>query len=212
MCGRSNRKYKVRTCCVMGLVAGTLLAACSENTPSGGAKSAVSQTTLTDGEGAADALPTGEVSGTAQAGDDRSQQPAEKKNEVQPSDQDARYRQLVVGIWEDDYQGHRTMTLNEDGTATMVVELSGMKATLFAARLEFNMQWSLEDGRLKKRTLGGKPEGRVNMILKMMGDRVDEPILELTEDRLLLLDKDGETQYDWRRKNSDKTPACSSGG
>jgi hypothetical protein len=40
----------------------------------------------------------------------------------------------------------------------------------------------------------------VNMILKMMGDRVDEPILELTRDRLLLLDKDGETRYDWRRK------------
>jgi hypothetical protein len=33
-----------------------------------------------------------------------------------------------------------------------------------------------------------------------MGDRVDEPILELTRDRLLLLDKDGETRYDWRRK------------
>ncbi len=91
------------------------------------------------------------------------------------------------------------MTLNADGTGVMIVELSGMKATLFAERLEFNMEWSLADGRLKKRTIDGKPERRVNMILKMMGDRVDEPILELTEERLLLLDKDGETKYDWRR-------------
>jgi hypothetical protein len=121
----------------------------------------------------------------------------------QPATQDERYRALVVGTWEDDYQGKRTMTLKEDGTGTMVVELSGMTAKLFAARLQFDMVWSLEDGRLKKRTLGGQPETRVAMILKMMGDRVDEPILELTQDRLLLLDKDGETKYDWRRKKEE---------
>ena len=92
------------------------------------------------------------------------------------------------------------MTLKEDGTGIMIVELSGMQATLFASRLEFDMVWSLENGRLKKHTIGGRPETRVNMILKMMGDRVDEPVLELSPDRLLLLDKDGETRYDWRRK------------
>ena len=117
-----------------------------------------------------------------------------------PVTRDERYRELVVGTWEDEYQGKRTMTLKADGTGTMIVELSGMKAALFAARLQFDMVWSLDSGRLKKRTIGGQPETRVNMILKMMGDRVDEPILELTPDRLLLLDKDGETRYDWRRK------------
>ncbi|MHB8867130.1 MAG: hypothetical protein ACYC6N_32610 [Pirellulaceae bacterium] len=117
---------------------------------------------------------------------------------------DQHYRELVVGTWEDDYQGKRTMTLNEDGTGTMIVELSGMQAALFAARLQFDMLWSLEEGRLKKHTVGGQPEARVNMILKMMGDRVDEPILELTQDRLLLLDKDGETRYDWRRVTNDE--------
>ena len=115
---------------------------------------------------------------------------------------DEKYRQLVVGTWQDEYQGKRTMELKADGTGTMIVELSGMKAALFAARLEFDMVWSISDGRLKKRTLSGRPERRVNMILKTMGDRVDEPILELTEDRLLLLDQDGSTRYDWRRKKS----------
>jgi hypothetical protein len=124
---------------------------------------------------------------------------ADAGGEAPEADQDERYRQLVVGTWEDDYQGHRTMTLCEDGTGTMIVELSGMQATLFARRLEFNMEWSVENGRLKKRTIDGQPARRVNMILKMMGDRVDEPILELTDERLLLLDKDGETRYDWRR-------------
>ena len=91
------------------------------------------------------------------------------------------------------------MTLQEDGTGKMVVELDGLKAKLFAPRLEFEMVWAVEKGRLKKRTLQGEPAVTVQLILKAMGDRVDEPILELTQDRLLLLDKDGKTKYDWRR-------------
>lgn len=115
------------------------------------------------------------------------------------SSADDRLRALAVGTWQDEYRGKRTMELRADGTGTMVVELSGWTATLFADRLEFDMAWSVEGGRMQKQTLGGRPEERVRMILEMMGDRVDEPILELTADRLLLLDADGKTRYDWRR-------------
>ena len=117
----------------------------------------------------------------------------------QPIDADARSRKLVLGTWEDQYQGKRTMTLNEDGTGTMIVELSGWRAALSAAQLKFNMKWSVDGGHLKKQTISGEPETQVKMILSTMGDHVDEPILELTEDRLLLLDKDGKTKYDWKR-------------
>jgi hypothetical protein len=106
---------------------------------------------------------------------------------------------MVLGTWEDEYQGKRTMTLNEDGTGTMVVELNGWRATLSAPKLKFSMKWSVEGGHLKKQTVGGEPEAQVTMILKTMGDHVDEPILELTEDRLRLLDGDGKTKYDWKR-------------
>ncbi len=116
-----------------------------------------------------------------------------------PTDPDNRFRHMVIGTWEDEYQGKRTMTLNEDGTGTMLVELSGWRAALSASRLKFNMKWSVEDGHLRKRTVGGAPAIQVPMILKTMGDRVDEPILELTEHRLRLLDQDGKTKYDWRR-------------
>ena len=91
------------------------------------------------------------------------------------------------------------MTIRADGTATMVVELTGIKAALYASRLRFDMKWSLANGRLKKQTTGGDPPGRVKLILKMMGDRVDEPVLELTQERLLLLDGDGKQKYDWKR-------------
>lgn len=117
---------------------------------------------------------------------------------------DERDRRLVVGTWKDEYKGKRTLTLKEDGSGTMVVELSGLQASLFAARLKFDMRWSLKDGRLKKRTTGGEPAVKVQLILSTMGDRVDEQILELTDKRLLLLDQDGKTKYDWRRVMEDQ--------
>lgn len=116
---------------------------------------------------------------------------------------DERLRRLAVGTWHDEFQGKRTMTLREDGTGTMLVELSGMRARLVAERLTFDMIWSVEQGRLKKRTLGGEPAVPVRWILKTMGDHVDEPILELTDQRLRLQDKDGKTEYDWRRAGPD---------
>lgn len=117
----------------------------------------------------------------------------------QPIDEDEGFRVLAAGTWQDEYKGTRTMHLRPDGTGTMIVELSGLTAAMFASRLEFDMVWSIEDGRMKKQTVGGRPEGKVKAVLSMMGDRVDEPILELTEERLLLLDADGKTRYDWRR-------------
>jgi hypothetical protein len=116
-----------------------------------------------------------------------------------PAPPDAEYRRLLLGTWEDHYQGHRIMTVHEDGTATMLVELSGWKAALYAARLRFDMTWSVEDGTMKKRTVGGEPSGRVRAILKMMGDHVVERILELTENRLVLQDQEGKHQYQWTR-------------
>jgi len=117
----------------------------------------------------------------------------------QPIVADAWRHKLILGVWEVEYQGKRTMTLNEDGTGVMVVELSGWRAALSAARLKFDMKWSVEGGRLKKHSTGGQPEAQVRLILSTMGDHVEEPILELTENRLLLLDQNGATKYDWKR-------------
>ena len=111
---------------------------------------------------------------------------------------DEHYRELIVGTWQDDYKGRRTLTVRVDRTATMVVEPEGLNA-LVASRLTFEEQWSIEGGQLMLKAVGGEPAARVSLILKTMGTESDQKILELTTDRLLLLDSDGETQYDWRR-------------
>jgi hypothetical protein len=121
-------------------------------------------------------------------------------------------RRLLPGVWRDEYQGKRTMTLNADGTGTMVVELSGVQATLFAPRLHFYLQWSLAGDMLVKTTVGGEPAKKVNLILKMMGDTAKDKILEITDERLLLLDKNGETEYDWKRVLREESPSDKDSG
>ena len=126
-------------------------------------------------------------------------------NQIAP-DSDEHYRAAIVGTWEDDYQGRRTLTVRKDGTATMVVELQGLAAKIYARRMTFDEKWDIQDGRLKLTTVGGEPAGRVNLILKTMGDSVDQRILELTLERMLLLDADGETKYVWRKVGLGNVP------
>jgi hypothetical protein len=113
-------------------------------------------------------------------------------------------RRQVLGVWQDNYQGKRTMTLNEDGTGTMLVELTGLQATLVAPQLRFDMQWTLQGKVLQKRTVGGEPADKVNLILNTMGNTAEDTILEVSADQLLLLDKDGKTHYDWKRIKQDE--------
>lgn len=118
---------------------------------------------------------------------------------VSPSDRDASLSRLAVGVWRDNYQGKRTLTLRSDGTATMVVELSGIKARLFTPRLELDIVWSIRDGKMHRRTVGGRPADKVEFVNRRAGVAVAEPIVELTENRMVLLDQSGARRYHWRR-------------
>ena len=120
-------------------------------------------------------------------------------------DSDSRCRAKVLGEWEDDYQGKRHLTVNDDGTGTMVVELDGIGKKLFAARLSFDLEWSVADGRIVMKTLGGEPKSKVQLVLKLYGSEADYKILELTDERMWLMDADGKTKYDWRRPGTAAT-------
>ena len=62
-----------------------------------------------------------------------------------------------------------------------------------------DMKWKLEDKMLTKTNVGGEPKDSVNLILNTMGTVAVDTLLEVTDDRLHLQDKDGKTKYDWRR-------------
>ena len=108
-------------------------------------------------------------------------------------------RLLLVGTWQDDYRGRRTMTVRDDGTATMVCELEGMNARLFTPVLNLNLRWQLADGVMTRVIIDGTPPDKVQFVVNLMGARTDEKLLRLTETELHLLDPDGETEYRWTR-------------
>jgi hypothetical protein len=106
---------------------------------------------------------------------------------------------LIVGTWEDDYQGQRTLTVRPDGTATMVVEFDGWKARMFTPRLRIETTWTIEEGRFNRQTVGGEPADKVEFVKRRVGDRASDKIVKVTADRMVLIDQDGETRYNWRR-------------
>ena len=115
------------------------------------------------------------------------------------SDRDQQLRGQIVGTWRDHHQGERTMTVRDDGTATMVVVFRGMKARLFTPRLELEMAWSVRDDHMIRRTTGGTPPDKVEFVNRYAGRQVSEKVLKLTGRQLVLLDQDGSTRYNWRR-------------
>ncbi len=109
-------------------------------------------------------------------------------------------RERILGTWQDRYKGRRTMTLRDDGTATMVCELEGLNARLFTPVLNLELQWRLEEGVMTRVITGGEPADKVQFVVNLMGARSDETLLKLTDTELHLLDADGKTEYHWTRE------------
>lgn len=108
-------------------------------------------------------------------------------------------RNKMLGMWEDDYKGHRTLTLNADGTGTMVVELDGLAATLFAKKLTFREEWIVAEGKVTMKATGGEPAGKVQLVLSLHGDSSTQRIIEVTSERMILIEEPSETRFEWRR-------------
>lgn len=132
------------------------------------------------------------VMASAVSADDSPSAAAEPESDGQP-------RSLILGKWEDEYHGKRHLTVNEDGTGKMLVEPDGIGKALFAAELKFDIEWEVHDGKVTLKMVRGEPKSKVQLILKLYGSEAEYKIVELTRERMLLLDGDGKTQYDWRR-------------
>ena len=111
---------------------------------------------------------------------------------------DKRLRSMILGTWYNECEAKQTMTLKDDGTATTIAEITGQMATMTAPRMRFDMVWSVENGQLKRRTVGGEPKNAIRTVLNSVGDQWDWQISELTKDRMVLVDAD-DKQYEWRR-------------
>lgn len=115
---------------------------------------------------------------------------------------DDEHRQLLVGCWEQYSYGLQNLTIREDGTATIVVEPEGVWAFALGKRIRIDIAWELNEGRAVFRVIGGEPEKKTDVVVRMWGRDWNQSILELNQERLLLLGEDGTTRYDWKRVSS----------
>ena len=118
---------------------------------------------------------------------------------------DDQYRAAIVGRWEQENHGRRTLDVRADGTALMVVQPESAWQFLFGKRLEFDVRWQIESGTLITTVVEARPGATARAARRMYGDRHVSPIIELTDTLLRLNDEQGEEHTPWHRQPS--TPA-----
>lgn len=111
----------------------------------------------------------------------------------------ARLSKLIVGNWQQEFYGKRTLTVKADGTAAMTILPSGVFALGFGSKIDLTMFWSVKDGHLDYGVNGGTPDDKVKLAAKTWGDHWVEKIVTLDENKLDLLSEDGSSHSVWER-------------
>lgn len=126
---------------------------------------------------------------------------------VEPVDPEtARLSKLIVGDWQQEFYGKRTLTVKPDGTATMTILPSGVFALGFGPKIDLTMFWSVKDGHLDYGVNGGTPADKVKLAASTWGDHWVEKIIELNETKLDLLSVDGSSHSIWARMPNSADP------
>lgn len=121
----------------------------------------------------------------------------EPQKELSP--EDAERARLIVGVWEQERYGTRRMTVNEDGTASMVLRPAGLWATMFGNRIDLDMYWKVRDGHIDYGVSGGSPKKQMEAARSMWGDHWVEKIEALSDGELVLLDQSTSAPSKWTR-------------
>ena len=113
-------------------------------------------------------------------------------------------RAQLVGTWKDSFFGTRTLTLNADGTARMVLDLDFAGRLMYGSRLDFDMTWSVEGATVSIDIVKGTPVKAAKSLMQTWGSRY-EYLLDCVEDRRIeMRDWDGSMNYTLRRISDDK--------
>lgn len=113
--------------------------------------------------------------------------------------QDAAHRDLLVGRWEQENLGKRTLDVKPDGSATMTFEPGGLLAFTLGDRLVFDAEWTLERGRLDIHVTGGTPKTKAKIALGLVGDHWNRPIEKLNQEYLAVRKEEDNSLSEWSR-------------
>lgn len=111
----------------------------------------------------------------------------------------------LFGTWKDRFFGTRTLILNSDGTARMILDLDLAARLMYGSHLEFDMRWSVADASVSIEILSGTPKSSADSLMKSWGTRF-EYLLDLVEqDRVEMRDWDGSMSYSLRRATDESS-------
>lgn len=106
----------------------------------------------------------------------------------------------LVGRWEQTKSTSRQiLTIEENGKATMIVEPQGLWTAVLGDRVTINIEWSLNQGKLTLRTVGGSPESKVDYINQLWGEEFVREIHSIENKMFTLRDDSGEVNQKWIR-------------
>lgn len=110
----------------------------------------------------------------------------------------------LVGRWRDSFFGTRTLTLNADGTATMILDLDFAGRLLYGKRLEFDMKWSLENGVVSIDVLEGRPAAASKSATSTWGSRYEYLLDRIDGDAVEMRSSDGTMNHTLKRITDDQ--------
>ena len=106
----------------------------------------------------------------------------------------------LVGKWEQTKStSKQILTIEENGKATMLVEPQGLWTAVLGERVTINIEWSLNQGKLTLRTVGGSPENKVDYIKQLWGSEFVREIHTIEDKMFTLRDDSGEVNQKWIR-------------
>lgn len=120
-------------------------------------------------------------------------------DELTAEELDVQYRKTLVGAWEQENLGHRLLTVKDDGTAVMIFRPGGVYSYMLGDKVNFDVAWGIEKGRLDIKVVGGTPESKVKVANTLVGDHWNRPIQLLTDDDLKVRKEEDNSLSEWTR-------------
>jgi hypothetical protein len=105
----------------------------------------------------------------------------------------------LVGTWRDKFFGTRTLTLNADGSAKMVLDLDFAGRLMYGNRLEFDMKWSVEGANVMIDIIEGTPAKNAKSAMDTWGSRYEYLLDCVEDDKIEMRDWDGSMNHSLRR-------------
>ncbi|VAX40274.1 hypothetical protein MNBD_PLANCTO02-1921 [hydrothermal vent metagenome] len=122
-----------------------------------------------------------------------------KKNKTKEEQFDLECRKKSVGTWEKEESGKRTLTIKENGTATLIYLPSGVNRFLLGEKVIVKIKWIIQKGKVKFRSHSGLPEKSFNIITATHGREKIRKILEISDKHFMLYDEKEKEKSKWTR-------------